>query len=330
MRPGELGGGPLAALAGPGHIAGVDIGGTLTKGVAVAPSGQVVLRMRRPTPVAEGPDAVLQNALGLVEELRDKVRREVGAKPGEDVVAVGLSSPGVVDEAKGAVRLAVNLGWRDLEIARVASEALGLPVRFGHDVRLGAMAEGALGAGSGARDFLFLPIGTGIAAAVVLDGRARRGFDGLAGEIGHLVVSPGGPQCRCGGKGCLEMLASASALARRYRNEMAGADMGPASRPWPDAAGVLALARGGDRVAAGIWADAIGYLGRALAMTQSLLDLELVIIGGGLANAGESLLDDIAAVISPLLPFQHIPRLALAQLGDEAACLGAAMLARSA
>ncbi|HMK97023.1 MAG TPA: ROK family protein, partial [Acidimicrobiales bacterium] len=255
-------------------------------------------------------------------------------------------------EARGVARWAVNLGWRDVDAARLAAEALGLPVWLGHDVRLGGEAEGALGAGRGARDFLFVPIGTGIAAAVVLDGRARRGVDGLAGEIGHFVVAPGGPLCRCGARGCLETLASASALARRYRERKAGAEAavtpgvqleagavgpdGPApgvstpSHSWPDAAGVLALARGGDGVAADIWADAIGHLGRALAVAQSLLDVELIVVGGGLANAGESLLRQVEGAFSPLLPVQHMPRIALAQLGDEAAGLGAALLARSA
>lgn len=318
--------GRWAALAGPGHVVGVDIGGTLMKAVATGPDGRVVLRRRSPTPVTEGPEAVLRGALKLVEDLRADVR----TKAADDVAGVGLAVPGIVDEARGVSRWAVNLGWRDLDVARVAAEALGLPVWLGHDVRLGGVAEGALGAGGGARDFLFVPVGTGIAAAVVLDGQARSGVDGLAGEIGHFVVAPGGPLCRCGAKGCLEALASASALARLYRERKAGTEAAVSSRSWPDAAGVLALARGGDPVAGEIWADAISHLGRALAAAQSLLDVELIVVGGGLANAGESLLRQIEAALSPLLPIQHVPRIALAQLGDEAAGLGAALLARSA
>ena len=179
-----------------------------------------------------------------------------------------------------------------------------------------------LGAARGTEDFLFVPIGTGIAAAVVLGGRPRAGAHSLAGEFGHLVVQPDGPACSCGGRGCLETMASAAAIARRYR-EQAGAS------PAVGTAEVEALARAGDPVAMGVWQEAISLLGRAFALAQSLLDVDLIVVGGGLANAGERLVGQLQATISPLLPVHDHFRLVLAELGDEASCLGAALLARS-
>lgn len=284
------------------------------KAAVVAPDGSVTLRRRQPTLVPAGPEALFNRATDFVAEL--------SALVGGAVTAVGLSVPGELDERAGVVRSAVNLGWRNLELTRKAEQKLGIPVALGHDVRLGGVAEGALGAARGTEDFLFVPIGTGIAAAVVLGGRPRAGAHSLAGEFGHLVVQPDGPVCSCGGRGCLETMASAAAIARRYR-EQAGASQAVGT------AEVEALARAGDPVAMGVWQEAISLLGRAFALAQSLLDVDLIVVGGGLANAGERLVGQLQATISPLLPVHVHFRLVLAELGDEASCLGAALLARS-
>ena len=306
---------PCAGLSGSGWAVGVDRGGTAMKAVVVDAAGVVVARLRAPTGASQGPTAVLGTAAGLVEQARGLE----GARG--QAMSVGIGVPGFVDEAAGVVEFAANLGWRDMPVARLLGERLGLPVVLGHDVRLGGRAEGELGAAVGAGDYLFVALGTGIAAALTLGGAQRRGPTGLAGEIGHVVVEPGGPRCRCGGRGCLEEVASASGIGRRYRAEVPGPEIGSAE--------VFALANGGDGVARRVVSTAAGYIGRTLAVVQGALQLEVIVLGGGLAKAGPDLLELVGAPLRSCLPCTPAPRLVLAKLGDEAASLGACLLARS-
>ena len=181
-------------------IAALDVGGTVIKAGLVDGSGTVRHEERHPTAVQRGPqaviDAIVDIAVGLVA--RGAAR------------AVGLGVPGIVDSAAGIARYAANLGWRDVPFARILGDRLGLPAVLGHDVRNGALAEARLGAGVGAPSVYFVAIGTGIAGGQVSHGVVDDGATGQAGEIGHLVVRPGGPRCNCGNRGCLEAVASAS------------------------------------------------------------------------------------------------------------------------
>ncbi|HET9060763.1 MAG TPA: ROK family protein, partial [Acidimicrobiales bacterium] len=254
------------------------------------------------------------------------------------VTAVGVGLPGFVDEEAGLVEYAANLGWRKVAAASVLSGMCGIPVALGHDVRLGGRAEGRLGAAGGVRDYLFIALGTGIASALTLGGQQRRGPSALAGEIGHVVAIPGGPPCGCGGRGCLEQVASASGVGREYRRrclELSPTSL-PASASGPlvglppvvTSAEVLEMAREGDLVAQEVWAQAVQYLGQAIAFAHGCVELEVVVIGGGMAKAGAQLMEPLEASVRSHLPCTPAPRLALAQLGDEAASLGAALLAR--
>ena len=299
------------ALRGPGSVAGIDVGGSSIKAVAILPSGEAALHLREQT-----------RAAGLVDQLCALAER-LGARAaagGAPLCALGLAVPGIVDEAAGIAAYSANLGWRDLAIVHLLEERIGLPVRLGHDVRLGALAEGILGAARDVTDYLFVPVGTGIAAALVLGGEPRRGAAGAAGEIGHLIVEADGPPCGCGQRGCLEAVASAAAIARLYR---ARAGDGQA-----DTADVCARAQRGDARAEEVWRGAVAALARALAGAHALVDLELIVLGGGLANAGALLVDQLAEAMQPVLGRLAPPRLRLAALGDEAASLGAALYAR--
>jgi glucokinase len=308
--------GASSTLIGQGWVVGLDIGGTLIKGVVVGPDGTVEERHREPTQAAHGPGAIVERAIALLE----RARSQLGVD--RPLRGIGLAVPGFVDERRGVVQFAANLGWRDLEVSRIVGQRLGVPVCLGHDVRLGGMAEGALGAARDAKDFLFVPVGTGIAAALTLGGKQRKGPSGLAGEIGHVVVEPGGAPCRCGGRGCLEAMASASAIGRRYRERVPGTPVG--------AEEVLALLDQGDPEAGEVWSSALGYLAGALASVHGTVQLELIVVGGGLAKAGSRLLVQLEAAIAARLPCLPPPRVALATLGDEAAGLGAALMARAA
>jgi glucokinase len=295
-------------------VVALDVGGTGMKCALVRPDGTVHHAERHPTGAARGGEAVVTTILDVAASLADRARAE-----GLTTVAAGVAVPGVVDEATGTAVWAANIGFRDVPLRDLMSERLGVPAALGHDVRVGGIAEARLGAGQGRRHVLFIAIGTGIAAAHVVDGKAFAGAHGAAGEVGHVVVRPGGPACGCGGRGCLEAVASASAIGRRYaeRSGIAGSA----------AADVAARAAAGEKLATEVWREAVEALADGLLTAQALYDAEVVVLGGGLAEAGEALLAPLRIALDARITFHRLPALTRAGLGDNAGCLGAALLA---
>ncbi|GAA4854244.1 ROK family protein [Saccharopolyspora rosea] len=297
------------------HAIAVDVGGTEIKAalVAVGEDGARPLhRLRRPTP--RGPDggATADRVVDAVVEVVTALR---GAGPAD---AVGVVVPGIVDESRGVGVYSANLGWRDVPLRDRIAARIDLPLGFGHDVRAGGLAEARLGAARGMRDAVVLPIGTGIAAALVLDGRVHAA-SGHAGEIGHVDVGHGEP-CPCGGTGCVEAVASSAAVARRYTARTGTAVGG--------AAEVAEAVRTGDPGARAVWAEAVDALARGLLVLTAVIAPEGFVLGGGLARAGRLLTDPLRERLDELLAAHHRrPRLELAELGDTAGCLGAALLA---
>ncbi|NUS14129.1 MAG: ROK family protein, partial [Streptomyces sp.] len=195
------------------HVIALDVGGTGMKAALVAADGTLLHEDRRPTGRERGPDAVVAAILDFAADLGAHGEREYG----EPAVAAGVAVPGIVDADTGVASYSANLGWRDVPLRDLLSRRLdGIPVALGHDVRSGGLAEGRIGAGRGTDRFLFLALGTGIAGAIGIDGRIEAGAHGFAGEIGHVVVRPDGPQCGCGQRGCMEALASAGAVSRAW------------------------------------------------------------------------------------------------------------------
>jgi glucokinase len=299
-------------------VAALDVGGTAMKGAAVGPDGTARCPLRRPTPADQGPEAVVEAVGATVELLLDAARRR-----GLQVAAAGVAVPGIVDDERGVAVFSANLGWRDLPLRSLLAARTGLPVGLGHDVRAGALAEAALGAARGVRDVLFVAVGSGVAGAALVDGRLLVA-GGFAGELGHLRVDPAGEPCGCGGRGCVETVASAAAIARRYAART--------GRPVAGAAAVAARVREGDPDAVAVWEEAVGALAEGLAAAVTLLAPRLVVVGGGLAGAGELLLRPLAELLRLRLSPRsaRMPRLVGAALGDQAGCLGAALLARRA
>ncbi|MBQ0906437.1 ROK family protein [Micromonospora sp. U21] len=290
------------------------------KCAVVRPDGVAVRTERHPTNAARGPAAVIGTILDVAEGLADKARAD-GFTP----VALGIAVPGVVDEVRGVAVWSANVGFRDVPLRDLAVARLGLPTALGHDVRVGGLAEARLGAGRGTGHVLFVAIGTGIAAAHVVVGTAAVGAHGAAGEIGHILVRPDGPRCGCGRRGCLEAVASAAAIGRRYAEL---ADESPDGRV--TAAEVAERAAAGEPLAGRVWQEAVDALADGLASGQALFDVATVVLGGGLAQAGDRLFVPLRAALHERMTFHREPRLVAAALGDEAGCLGAALLALDA
>ncbi|MGW0555554.1 ROK family protein [Streptomyces sp. NPDC002926] len=286
------------------------------KAALVGVDGTLLYEARRATGRERGPDAVVETILGFAQELRAYGAEHLG----ESAVAAGVAVPGIVDADRGIAVYAANLGWRDVPMrALLAGRLGGVPVALGHDVRTGGLAEGRIGAGKGADRFLFVPLGTGIAGAIGIAGSIEAGAHGYAGEIGHIVVRPEGPACGCGQRGCLETLASASAVTRAWA--AASGD------PDADAADCAKAVESGDERAARVWRDAVDALAAGLVTAITLLDPRTLIIGGGLAEAGETLFTPLRAAVEERVTFQKLPAIVPAALGDTAGCLGAGLLA---
>jgi glucokinase len=305
--------GPLELGDGDAVLA-FDVGGTDTKYALFAADGTMLGRHRRPTP-RDGSDTVDR----VLELVADTTAGFLSDFPHIRPRAVGLLVPGLVDDAAGVGVLSGNLGWADVPFRSLAEERLELPVAFSHDVGGAGEAELRLGAAREYRDVAVLIVGTGVAGALFVDGRPYTA-GGFAGELGHSIVVPGGRECVCGGRGHLETVASAAAIARLY-TELTGTYVEGARE-------VLTYAQAGDRDAMLIWDEAVGALAIGISQLVAILAPEAVVIGGGLAEAGAAFFDPLAAKLDALLTFHRRPALIPAQLGEDAGLLGAALRAR--
>ena len=289
---------------------GVDIGGTKVLAGVVGVDGQVVERLQRRTPHrSSAPAVVADTIVSTVEDIRGDL----------DIGAVGIGAAGFVDRG-GVVRFAPHLSWRNEPLQEVLEQRIGLPVVVDNDANVTARAEMRFGSGRGYSEAVCLTLGTGIGGAVVVAGDVVRGGQGLAGEFGHMQVVPEGLACECGQRGCWEQYSSGRAIARVGRAH-GGLD-GP---------GVTEAARAGERWALEAFEDVGAWLGVGLAGLVAALDPQVVIVGGGLSEAGDLLLEPARRALSARLPgrgFRGEPPIVAAELGPDAGFIGAAALAR--
>jgi glucokinase len=297
------------------HVIALDVGGTAMKAALAGANGELLHRARRATGRERGPDAVVAGILDFAAELRAYGVEHFG----EPASAAGVAVPGIVDDEHGIAAYAANLGWRDVPLRELLAAELGVPVALGHDVRTGGLAEGRTGAGRGTDRFLFVALGTGIAGAIGIGDRVEAGAHGFAGEIGHIVVRPGGTPCPCGQRGCLERYASAAAVTEAWAAASGETDA--------DAAHCARAVASGDPDAVRVWQEAVDALADGLVTALTLLDPRTLIIGGGLAEAGETLFTPLRTAVRRRVTFQKPPSIVPAALGDTAGCLGAGLLA---
>lgn len=302
---------------------GVDLGGTKVFAVRVDGDGNVMAEAKAKTPVQGGPMAVVDAIVKAIAELG-----------GTSGLPVGVGAPGVVDVERGIVHAAPNLpGWTEpFGLGSALSEALGgARVAVDNDVNVGTLAEHRVGAGQGASDMLGVFVGTGVGGGLVLDGSLRRGPTGMAGEIGHVVFRPHGRVCGCGGRGHMEAYAGRAGMERRARElEAKGHDtvlteLAKAKR-MTSSVWAKALAAG-DRIAIELLDEGVAALGQAIGGAATLLDVGLVVVGGGLADRlGSSYVARVGQAARAQLFAGHRVEVVPAKLGDRAGALGAALL----
>ncbi len=307
---------------------GVDVGGTKVAAGLVDEDGAVLARTRRPTPAGSA-EQVAEVIAGVVAELRQSA----------DVVGVGLGAAGFVDASRARVLYAANLSWRDEPLRDEVARRTGLPVVVENDANTAAWAESRFGAARGEPDVVAVTVGTGIGGGIVLDGRLYRGGFGGAAEFGHLQVVPGGRRCGCGQRGCWEQYCSGRALLREAREI---ADVRPAfgarllelggGRPEGlTALDVTRAAQEGDPAAGECFAVLGAWLGQGMADLAAVLDPGVFVVGGGVADAGELLLEPARRTYAERLTgsgHRPVAEIRAARLGNDAGLVGAADLAR--
>jgi glucokinase len=290
---------------------GIDVGGSKIAGVVIDASGSVVARKRVPTP-AEGGSAVVEACVRVASELLE-VARSGGLAVGPLVIGM----PGTIDSVRGVVRDSPVLHMVDHEVVSEVQSAVGHPTTVIHDVKAAAFGELMAGAGIGQADVAYLNLGTGVSMSFVFDWQVHGGVSGLAGEIGHVPAVPDGELCNCGRRGCLETVASGPAIARAAGIAEGGVEA------------VAAAAAAGDERAIRAIHDAAGHLGRVLADYLTVLDLHLLMVGGGVSEVGPLLLERLQAVIDErLADVANSVRVVPAALGAESGVLGAAHRSR--
>ena len=287
----------------------LDIGGTTLKGSAVDTAGRTLITQTIPT--GRPGKGVMHRALAILRALKAEALQR-GLHP----VGIGVGTPGLVNSDTGIVEYASSLGWTTMPVADLLSAEFGLPVLISHDARAAGLAEARLLPPAPGQNSVFVAIGTGVGAAVITDGTVVKGATHSAGELGHIPVIPGGETCTCSQRGCLEAYFSGAGLVRRYRGR--GGD--PAMT-----AADIASGRAGE-AGASIWDEGIEALALALATVTLLTDPRTIIIGGGLSEAGYTLLHPLGQNMSSLLAWRRPPALRRSLLGPRAGQIGAAIL----
>ena len=312
----------LYHLCAMGTVIGVDLGGTFIK-AGRCRDGEIEEFVKLPTEAENGPETVVENIRKAVERLRL-----------DDTLAIGVGAPGMVDMENGIVRFPPNLpGWDEVSLASILSDKTGLPTYVGNDANLYALGEWRWGSGQGSKNLVVLTLGTGIGGGIIVDGRLLKGANFAAGEVGHITISMDGPFCRCGNRGCVE-----SFLGRDYFITFA-------SRQIPKWEGhtllssdmeltpklIYEYAVRGDGLARYLWREYGRILGIAIVNYAHLIDPEVVVLGGGLANAWEFFIDSLLTEVrSRLMSFPGRKLdIRKGELRDEAGLYGAAYLAVS-
>jgi glucokinase len=307
-------------------VLAIDIGGTKLAAGILDADGRILFRGEVPTLAAEGPDRVLERTARLARDLLDKLGPTAAA-----IRRIGVGCAGPIDRRAGLILNPPNLpGWVRVPLVEYLEKTLGRPAILENDANAGALGEFRYGAGRGAQSLVYLTVSTGIGGGIILDGKIWHGLKDGAGEVGHMTLVPDGPLCGCGNRGCLEALASGPSIARRARELL---ERGRSSRlrdlPGFTAAEVARLAREGDPVAVEVWEDTVKYLGLGVGAIVTILAPERVVLGGGVAEAGDFLFEPLRREVRrqvKLVAVESVPILPSA-LGRDVGILGAAAVA---
>jgi glucokinase len=324
--------GPPSRDKGSCPLLGIDLGGTKILAGVVGTEGRILARAKRKTRGDRGPQKTFDRVVATAQEAIEEANLAR-----EDLAGAGIGAPGQIDFRTGTIIYAPNLGWRDMPLRRRLSEALGMEVVLENDANAVAVAEHTWGQGQGVDDLVAISVGTGIGAGIILGGKLRHGFNGTAGEIGHTVIDQDGPAWPASNRGCLEAMASRTAIAKRLARAVkkgAKTDLAVDADGNADAirSGLLrdAAAAGDKRVLKEL-RESARLIGIAVGNVVNLINPEMIVLGGGLIEAcGEFMIDriDQTAREHAIANAAENVKIVCSELGDDAGLLGAAALVR--
>ena len=315
------------------NVIGVDMGGTKILSAVIDAAGNILGTAKVPTKADAGTSVV-------IDRIADAIRQSI-AKSGVNaasIAAVGIGAPGPLDPETGVVIFAPNLGWRDVPLKTELEARVGIPTFVDNDVNVGTLGEHVFGAGQGVQNVVGIFVGTGIGGGIILEGELFHGASKTAGEIGHIIVKAGGPRCGCGRRGCLEALASRTAMTKQFRKAILKKGKKSVISKLTDGdlsairSGVLAKAiRANDKLTLKVFKKVTKYLGVGIGSIVNFLNPEMIVLGGGVVEAlDDTFLDDIRAASEKYALPNTLDgvQIVQAKLGDNSGILGAAALAR--
>lgn len=310
-------------------VVGVDLGATKIALGLIDPSDRIVAYRRIPTNASDGPQAVVERIAQSVATL------ETELPEGKRIAALGICSPGPVDHQTGMLIDPPNLsGLHNAPLRQMLTERLNLPVVLEHDAKAAALGELHYGAGRGERSMVYIVVGTGVGAAIIIDGQLYRGAHNIAGEVGHITLDRHGELCLCGSRGCVETYAAGPWLARRYQRALEQEGQRRRCEAQQPITGELVarLAEQGDTLAMQVMVEAGEALGVAVASMAMILDIDLYVVGGSVAKSGDLLLEPARKIV-PQCSYQSVSSrvcIVATELGEDGPILGCGWLARQA
>lgn len=310
---------------------GVDLGGTGIKAGLVNEKGKILAKGSMPTHAERPYQAIIADIAALC----NKVAAEGGVKV-SDVAAVGVGVPGICDPKTGIIPMCTNLGWHGVPFVQEMRKYIDRPVIVDNDATVAGLAEAVAGVSAGSQTSVFITLGTGVGGGIIINGRPFSGAHGVGSEIGHMIVKMDGELCTCGNRGCFERYASATAIIREARIAVAAH---PESAIMARCGGnpekinakiVIDCAKEADPVAKRVFDEYVKGLAYGIVSIINILDPEIIVLGGGVSNAGKFLLDSVREEVEKLVFIKAMPHalIELARLGSDAGIIGAAMLGR--
>ena len=313
------------------YIIGVDLGGTNIVVGAMPEDGSREIAFRSsPTRASEGEESVVERMTQMIEDVIAVTAAETGA-PRANFIGIGVGAPGPLDRARGVIITAPNLGWKMFPLRDRIQSATGINTTLDNDANCATLGEWWTGAAKGAMNVIGVTIGTGIGGGIIIDGRIHHGVSDVAGEIGHMTIDSTGRRCGCGNYGCLEAYASGTAIAERAREALANEDDGillqlcgrDLSRVTSQM--VYTAANDGDPVAVDVVRETARFLGAGLGALLNVLNPEVVVLAGGVVNAGDALFVPLRAEVRrrAFAPAVDACRIVPGALGGSAGAVGA-------
>ena len=310
---------------------GVDLGGTGIKAGVVSEQGEILSKGSTPTMIERPYEAIIADIAALCE----RVTAEAGCTMA-DIGGIGVGVPGICDPKTGVIPFCTNLGWHEVPFVEEMHKHINKPVHVDNDATVAGLAESVAGVSAGSQASVFITLGTGVGGGIIINGRPYSGAHGVGSEIGHMILKMDGEMCTCGNQGCFERYASATAIIREARKAVAEhpeSSMMAACGGDPEkinAKSVIDAAKAGDETAKTVFDGYVYGLAVGIINIINMIDPEVIVLGGGVSAAGTYLLDAVRAEVEKHIFYKTMPHahIELAQLGNDAGIIGAAMLGR--